>query len=85
MIFKLLVNTTYTLFCVHAFLRFQVIFGIYGREIMFWGLSGFSHDKLSLILRECLFSLWLILLLINKRRYPFLRNISLIKSSSAVM
>ena len=52
---------------------------------MFQGLSGFSHDKLSLILRECLFSLQLIVLLINKRGYPFPKSMSLIKSSSAVM
>ena len=52
---------------------------------MFWGLSGFSHGKLSLSLWECLFTQRLIVLLINKRGYPFPKSMSLIKSSSAVM
>ena len=52
---------------------------------MFLGLSGFSYGKLSLILWECLFSLRLIVLLINKRGYPFPKRMSLINSSSVVM
>ena len=44
---------------------------------MFWGLSGFSHGKLSLILRERLFNLRLIVLLINKRGYQFPKIMSL--------
>ena len=50
---------------------------------MFWGLSGFSHGKLAFILWECLFTLRLIVILINKRGYPFPKSMSLIKSSSA--
>jgi hypothetical protein len=52
---------------------------------MFEGLSEISHGKLSLILRECLFSLQLITLFINKIEYPFPKSMSLIKFSSAVM
>ena len=71
MILKLLVNTTYRLFCVQSFLRFVVIFGMYIRQIMFEDFSGFSYGKLPLILRECLYSLWLIVLLINKKDTHF--------------
>ena len=43
---------------------------------MFGGLSGFSHGKLPLILQKYLFSLWLIVLLMNEIGHQFPKSMS---------
>jgi hypothetical protein len=52
---------------------------------MFEGLSEISQGKISLFLRDCLFTLQLITLLINKMGYPFPKSMSMTKFSSAMM
>jgi len=58
---------------------------MYGRQIIFEGLLGASLCEISLILRERVFSLRLMVLLRKGMEYPLPKRISLIKFISLFM